>query len=495
MNNAAYHKIISQFEKSRVLVIGDIILDAYLKGDSTRLSPEAPVPVVNVSRKEEAVGGAANIALNLRALGAEVTFFSAVGCDEDAEKAIALLSKTGVNAGYIIKEPGRKTMVKTRVMAKTQILARFDYGTQIPIGTETEHLIAAYLKEKYESFDVVMIGDYYGGILTPYIIQTIQHLQEQTPKLLAVDSKELTSFKSLRPTLVKPNYFEAIKLAGQGYQATERVEQARETGELLFEKTGAKIVALTMDAEGALIFDNGQLSYRSYAYEVPTPNVVGAGDTFISAYALSLYAGADIPMATEVATAAAAIAVQKDDTAPCYSAELSSFFTINNKIISHAGELKKLAEIYEAQGKKIVFTNGCFDILHSGHVSYLNRAKELGDVLIVGLNCDESVARLKGPDRPINPLEDRMEVLSGLSAIDHIISFGHENEDTPVELIRAAKPHVFAKGGDYTKETLPEASVVEEIGGEIVFVPYVPDHSTTRIIHRINKANPLKLPA
>lgn len=493
--NLVYNHIIDQFGQCRVLVIGDIILDAYLKGDSSRLSPEAPVPVVSVSSKEETVGGAANIALNLRALGASVTFLSGVGDDDIADKAIAMLSKTGIETGLIKRETGRRTMVKTRLMAKSQILARFDYGTQDPVSHQTEDYLITSLKENYKNFDIVVIGDYYGGILTPAVIRSIQKLQEETPKLLAVDSKELCSFRSLRPTLVKPNYYEAIKLAALDYQSEGRVEQSMPLGRLLHERTGAKIIALTIDSDGALVFDNGNFSYRSYAYDVPAPNVVGAGDTFISAYSLALFCGSDISVATEIATAAAAIAVQKDDTAPCYISELKAFFVTNNKIISNIGELKRLAEIYETQGKKIVFTNGCFDILHSGHVSYLNKAKEQGDILIVGLNCDESVVRLKGPDRPINPLEDRMEVLSGLSSIDHIISFGHENEDTPVELIRAARPHVYVKGGDYTRDTLPETKVVEETGGRIVFVPYVPDHSTTRIIHRINKGTRLKMQA
>lgn len=493
--NLAYQHIIEQFPQCRVLVIGDILLDVYLKGDSSRLSPEAPVPVVMVSKKEEAVGGGANIALNLKALGAKVSFLSAVGEDEHGDKSIDMLHYAGIATDLIIKEPGRKTMVKTRVMAKGQILARFDCGSQLPVNQSTERRLANSLTEIYDRFDVVVIGDYYGGILTPFVIRTLGELQEQKPRLLAVDSKELFSFKDLRPTLVKPNYYEALKLLGLGYRSEGRVEQSAELGEMLYEKTGAKIIALTIDADGALVFDNGKLTYQSYAYEVPTPNVVGAGDTFISSYALSLFCGADIPMATEIATAAATVAVQKDDTAPCFNEELKSFFATSNKVVGSVAELKRLCEIYEAQGKKIVFTNGCFDILHSGHVSYLNRAKELGDILIVGLNCDESVVRLKGPDRPINPLTDRMEVLSGLSSIDHIISFGHDEEDTPVELIRAARPDFYVKGGDYTKDTLPEAKVVEETGGKIVFVPYVPDHSTTRIIHRINNGNRLRMQA
>ena len=375
--NTAYHHIINQFHVPRVLVIGDIILDTYLKGDSTRLSPEAPVPVVNISNRTDVIGGAANIAVNFKKLGAKVTLLSAVGEDEGADKAIHILEKAEVNTSTIIKESGRKTMVKTRVMVQSQTLARFDYGTQKPITKETEQELIDYLQNNYEKFDIIMAGDYYRGILTTKIIAILESLQQRSPKFFAVDSKDLSSFKNIKPSLIKPNYFEAVKLLDLQYQATERAEQMQGFGEKLYEKTGGKIIALTLDTDGAIIFKEGSLKYRSYAHPVSAPNVVGAGDTFISACSLSLFGGADIPLATELATAAAAIAVSKGVTAPCTTYELKSFFSIHNKYIMHVNELKKLAEIYEAQGKRIVFTNGCFDILHSGHVHYLNHAKEL----------------------------------------------------------------------------------------------------------------------
>lgn len=481
--NTAYHHILDQFRYPDVLVIGDVILDMYLKGDSSRLSPEAPVPVVNVSNRTSVAGGAANIAANFKALSANVTFLSAVGDDEEADKVIGLLDGCGIITDAIYKEAGRKTTVKTRVMSQSQILARFDYGTQRPIDTFTEEKLIHYLKDNYSRFDMVIIGDYYRGILTEGVIKVIESLQKESPRFLAVDSKDLGSFKNLRPTLVKPNYFEAAKLLDIAAQPENRAEQMQAYGQQLHEKTGAEIVALTLDQEGAIVFNQGNFAYRCYAHHLPGANVVGAGDTFISALSLALHINTDIPLATELATAAAAIAINKEGTAPCSHHELSTFFSVHNKCLMHVNELKKLAEIYEAQGKRIVFTNGCFDILHSGHVNYLNRAKELGDVLIVGLNSDASIKRLKGSERPINPLEDRMEVLSGLSAIDHIIAF---EEDSPVALIKAAKPHIYAKGGDYSKETLPEAKLVEDLGGKIEFVPLVPDHSTTSIIRRIN---------
>lgn len=486
--NSAYHDIIDRFKHRKVLVIGDIILDTYLQGFSARLSHD--VPVVEISDSSMVLGGAANIAVNFKALGADVTFVSAVGDDEAGNKTVLLLAGLGFDTQYVLRESERQTTVKTRVMSHSQVLARFDYGSREAIGGKVEQQIISILQESFRRFDVIMIGDYYGGIFTDRIINTLAELKKRNRGLFAVDSKDLSRFRILRPTLVKPNYHEGLKLLRLSEQGKDRGVQMAQYGKELYEITASKIIALTLDAEGAVIFEQGEFRYRSYAHKLPGANVVGAGDTFISAFSLALFNAADIPLSTEIATAAAGIAVSKEGTAPCAYNELRSFFSIHNKYVLHTNELKKLAEIYEAQGKRIVFTNGCFDILHSGHVSYLNRAKELGDVLIVGLNCDDSIRRLKGAGRPINPLEDRMEVLSALTAIDHIVPFV---EDSPVDLIKAVSPHIYAKGGDYSKNTLPEAGLIEQLGGKIVFVPLIPDHSTTGIISRINNNKFLKL--
>jgi D-beta-D-heptose 7-phosphate kinase/D-beta-D-heptose 1-phosphate adenosyltransferase len=217
--------------------------------------------------------------------------------------------------------------------------------------------------------------------------------------------------------------------------------------------------------------------------------VSGAGDTYLSAFVLTYISSGDVVVSTEVATAAATLAVKKESTAICSNAELKSFFNLQTKYIPDVQDLKELCDVYRSEGKRIVFTNGCFDILHSGHVTYLHCAKELGDVLIVGLNSDESIRRLKGESRPINPLPDRLQVLSALSSVDHIIAFGDETDDTPIPLIRTVKPDVFCKGGDYTKDQLPEAATVEESGGKIIFLTHIPDHSTTGIINRIHLHN------
>jgi D-beta-D-heptose 7-phosphate kinase/D-beta-D-heptose 1-phosphate adenosyltransferase len=257
-------------------------------------------------------------------------------------------------------------------------------------------------------------------------------------------------------------------------------------GQEILALTGAQVEAVTLDTEGALVFERDGIPYRTYARPAPHSQAAGAGDTFVSALALSLAAGAFTQTAAELASAAASIVVSKDDTAACFIDELRAHFFTDEKFINDAFGLAARFSVYRQNGKRIVFTNGCFDILHRGHITYLNKAKALGDILVVGINADDSVRRLKGPSRPINPLEDRVQVLSALSCIDHVIAF---NADTPRDLIRLVQPDVFVKGGDYTRETLPEAGLVEQLGGEVVIMPYLEDRSTTSIIERIRLAS------
>lgn len=483
---SSYQEAIGRFAGLSVLVIGDILLDSYLKGTGTRLSPEAPVPVIRIDSRTDVAGGAGNIAVNLRALGARVSCLSVVGADEDGTRAVRLLEEQGVDCGGVWRERNRKTMVKSRILSQGQILSRFDHGSEEPISPESESVLIRMLRESYDRSDMILIGDYYRGVATEGLIAALADLRRDAPRFLAVDSKDLPAFRIFPPDLVKPNYAEACRMLNMPARATGRVDQLLGQGRRLYELTGAGLIALTLDAEGSVLYEHGEYAYRSYAYPVSSPKVVGAGDTFISALALALATGTDLPVATEAATAAAAIAVRKDSTAACTGAELEGFFARQQKVIGHPMELQKRCEIYRAQGKKIVFTNGCFDILHSGHISLLRRARELGDILVVGVNSDDSIARLKGPGRPINTLSDRVEVLCGLSTVDHVISFGSDGSDQPLALIRAAQPDIYAKGGEYNRETLPETQVIEEAGAKIVFLPLVPEQSTTLILKRIH---------
>jgi D-beta-D-heptose 7-phosphate kinase/D-beta-D-heptose 1-phosphate adenosyltransferase len=254
-------------------------------------------------------------------------------------------------------------------------------------------------------------------------------------------------------------------------------------GERLLRLTGARIVAVTLDRDGAIAFERGRPPYRTFARPAATARAAGAGDTFSAVLGLGLAAGAETPDVLELASAATGVVVQRDGTSTCSDADLAAAVaTVAGKRLRSAAELRRWAARERAAGRRVVFTNGCFDIIHRGHVAYLNRAKTLGDVLVVAVNDDRSVRRLKGPERPINTLEDRVGVLEALSCVDVVVPFG---QDTPERLIEAARPDVFVKGGDYRRADLPEAPLVERLGGEVKLLPLVPDHSTTAIVARV----------
>jgi D-beta-D-heptose 7-phosphate kinase/D-beta-D-heptose 1-phosphate adenosyltransferase len=264
-----------------------------------------------------------------------------------------------------------------------------------------------------------------------------------------------------------------------------RVDQIAVHGEAILEVTGAQIAAITLDRDGALVFERDSQPYRTYATPQPHSRAAGAGDTFVSALALALAAGAYTTSAAELASAASSIVVAKEGTSACTVDELQSCYFGCDKQVTDVFGLAARVSSYRQDGKRVVFTNGCFDILHRGHITYLNQAKSLGDTLILGINSDDSVKRLKGPARPINPLEDRMQVLAALSCIDLIVPF---DGDTPAELIKVIRPDVFVKGGDYTRATLPEGPLVESLGGEVIILSYLDDRSTTSMIERIRAA-------
>ncbi len=480
-------QLIKEFSKVKVLVIGELMLDVYLKGSSNRISPEAPVPVVNITEESAYVGGAANVAANLRSLGAEVFFCSVCGNDAAAEKAFKLFHNQGINTDYVVVDEERTTLVKERIVVHDQILTRFDKGTETYISHRTQKRLISRIATAYNLCDAVVIADYDKGICAERVIEALTELQREHPLFIAVDSRHISNFRMLHPTLVKPNYTEAIRLLKIHKLESDRIEQIKRHGGRLCDITGSDISVVTMDKEGALAFKGKRMIHHARAMRINNPNVVGAGDTFISAISLSLVCGADLATAADLASAASAISVRKRNTACCNDLELRSFFVFKNKYISTLQELNEICEIYREQKKKIVFTNGCFDILHCGHVNYLKASGKLGDILIVGINNDDSIRRLKGTGRPVNPLADRIEVIAALTAVNHIISFGRKTDDSPSDLIRVIKPDIFAKGGDYTRELLPEASLVEALGGAVRFLPFTPDHSTTGVIRRIRE--------
>lgn len=477
-------ELLNAFPRLKALVVGDVMLDSYLTGSSRRLCPEAPVPIVDVRERLDLPGGAANCAWNLARLGAETEILGAVGTDCEGQKLCGLLANEGIRVSRVAAVEGRATLVKTRIAADEQVIVRYDQGNTAPLDKAGEERLCQAIRNAFPQVDLVIISDYGYGVLTPAVIDCLSELQRQHAKIIVVDSKRLRAYRALRPTLCKPNYREALSLleASGNAPANQRWEALQSCGPELLAATGAHLVALTLDREGALVFEDGQWPYRTYATPVHSRNTAGAGDTYLCAFGLALSAGAETEVAAEIAAAAAAIVVEKPHTACCSIAELGAQLTGESTERTDLATLQAVTREYRDSGKRIVFTNGCFDILHRGHIAYLEQAKRLGDVLIVGVNTDESIQRLKGPTRPINTLADRVRVLAALSSVDHVITF---EEDTPHHLIEAIRPDIFVKGGDYTRAKLPEAELVERFGGAVKILPFVADRSTTGIIHRI----------
>lgn len=475
--------LIDSFRKVRVLVVGDAMLDVYLDGLVNRVSREAPVPIVDVSHQRRAAGGAANTAVNIRSMGGRVRFLSVIGDDREGTLLRSVLEAGDVRTDDLLVHPGRSSLVKNRITAGSQILMRFDQGTTERVDDGAEDELIVRLSRAFLTSDAVVVSDYGYGLVTPKVVERLHELQSSSPRTLVVDSKHLSDFRALNVTSVKPNYDETLRLLGLEKSVTP--EQIAYYGDQILELTGSRIAAVTLDSKGALFFERGCSPYRTYAHPAHQARSTGAGDTFVSALTLSLALEAPTAIAAEIASAAAAVVVGKDGTTACSAGELRAYFRLGGKCIGDTSRLAECVDLCRKQGQTIVFTNGCFDILHRGHISCLNKAKAMGDVLIVGVNSDKSVRRLKGVDRPINRLEDRVRVLAALSCVDHIIVFG---EDTPAEVLRVVRPDVFVKGGDYTLESLPEAPLVRELGGRVQILPYVESLSTTGIIDRIRKS-------
>lgn len=477
---------LDEFRHLRVAVIGEAMLDSYLYGSADRLCREAPVPIVALHGRHDVPGGAANAAVNVRVLGASVEFLSVVGTDAEGDILLGRLEEAGVDTSGVVRSASRETLVKRRVMAASQILLRLDQGTESDVVGPDEGALIERLQAAFRRADAVIVSDYGYGVLTPRVIAVLAGEQARAPRVLVADAKHLERYRDVDVTAVKPNYGEALGLLHESprHAPGERLAQVAAWEEAVLERTGARIVAVTLDVEGALVFEQGQPAYRTFTRPHSNANATGAGDTFVGALALALAAGADTPAAADLASAAATVVVGRDGTTACTVGELRDFLTAENKVLETEAVVTRIAAL-RGQGRRVVFTNGCFDLLHRGHITYLNQAKALGDVLVVGLNDDASVRRLKGESRPINSTDDRAQVLAALSCVDLIVPF---SEDTPARLIEALRPDVYVKGGDYTRETLPEAPLVESLGGEVRLLSYLDDRSTTGIIERVRRA-------
>jgi len=476
---------LDKFKQVRVAVIGEGILDEYLKGSAPYICREAPVPVINYESSRAAPGGAANTARNAAGLGAEVIFFSVLGKDSAGKRLRMILEEHGVRTNVIF-DPKRSTLHKQRVISGNQMLIRIDKGTTAAIDSNSQKEMISELEDTANNLDAVILSDYSGGVITDAFINETGRIIRNRSMILAVDAKTLKRYPDIKPTFIKPNYSEAVSFAELEIKSGKtRIKQIAESRETILRKSKAEIAAVTLDKDGALILEKNRKPCRTYAKILENPNEAGAGDVFTGAFVLSLASGFNAAKAGEIASAASSVAAgKKEGTASCSLDELKGYFSHEDK---HTGldELKKLIQYYRSQGAKIVFTNGCFDILHRGHIHFLSQCKGFGNILIVGVNSDESIKRIKGKTRPINRLNDRIKILSSLSCIDHVIEF---NDDAPYDIIKILKPDIFVKGSNHRINNLPEVPLIKKLGGKVKILPYLKEYSTREILEKASKS-------
>ncbi|MFB9902378.1 D-glycero-beta-D-manno-heptose 1-phosphate adenylyltransferase [Allokutzneria oryzae] len=469
--------------RPRIAVIGDALLDGWMTGRCDRLCREAPAPVVDVSKEDFVPGGAANTAVNLAALGAESLMVTAVGDDVPGDQLVVALRRAGVRTEQVVRAPGRVTTTKRRIIAGDQLMLRFDGGDQGPLEPDVATRLAYAVGRAVTDVDAVLVCDYGTGVLGPEVMEAVRVAREGIP-LLVVDAHSLARWRDLRPDVVTPNTNEVAAMIGTRLPeaAADRLTVLERERDGIAERAGTNAVLVTLDRDGTVLFDGAEPPHRTWARPAPENFTAGAGDTFVAALSIAASVGTPLSTAAELAQAAADVVVHRPGTAVCSWVELAERLGSEQSSLADPRELEKAVAEHRAAGRRIVFTNGCFDVLHRGHVAYLNQAKRLGEVLVVALNSDRSVRRLKGPERPVNTESDRAAVVAALSCVDHVVLF---DEDTPARLLRSLCPEVYVKGGDYTPEMLPETPIVRALGGEVRILDYLSDHSTTAVIDRI----------
>ena len=461
-----------------IAVVGDPILDGWWRGRSERMSREAPAPVVEVLERRHVPGGAANTAVNLAALGARVRFVGLAGDDDAGRLLRSLLTAAGVDADGLLLSDELSTTTKTRIVGGEQILLRLDEGGPVvPSAALGERLTAAVGIAVAGSVAAVVCD--YGGGAQPAVLAA---LRSQRPELLVVDAHDPAPWAELGPDLVTPNAAEAFALLRRRPPVTGRSEALADQATELRQRSGARNVVITLDVEGALLLGADGQVHRSAARPVRDKQAAGAGDTFVAALTLARAAGLTLPASLELAQAAADVVVHQSGTSVCNADDLAEHLGRPVERVLDADALALRVAAERAAGRRIVVTNGCFDVLHRGHTTSLAQAARLGDVLVVALNSDDSVRRLKGPERPINAAADRAGVLAALSCVDYVTVF---DTDTPIPLLERIRPDVYAKGGDYSPQMLAETVVVRGYGGRVAILDYVEAHSTTEVVSRI----------
>lgn len=470
----------------KVVIIGDLIIDRYISGEVSRISPEAPIPVLAARSSELRLGGAGNVAANLRAMDAEVEIVGVVGDDGHGRAMRELFEDGKIGTKGVVVDGSRPTIEKTRMMSGVQQMLRVDWEDVRPLDGSTLDEMLKTIPELIENADAVVLSDYGKGMLTKEVLETTIAAGRARGIPVLVDPKGADFTKYSGATLVTPNRKEAELALGHKIASLDHLPEAADE---LIRMANLDMTLITLSAEGIYFRTKATDDAPARDGRIPTLaravfDVTGAGDTVVAHLALYLGAGIDPEAAVTLANHAAGIVVAKLGTHSVNRAEmvdrLQQGLPHEGKVVGRAG-IGKVVEELRREGKRVVFTNGCFDVLHAGHVNYLRFARSKGDALIVGVNDDASVSRLKGPSRPVNGIDDRLEVLASLEFVDVVVPF---DEDTPKLLVEQVSPDVLVKGEDYKDKVVVGADWVESHGGQVVLAPLLQGRSTTGIIAR-----------
>jgi len=464
----------------KILVIGDLMVDHYLWGSCNRVSPEAPVQIVNIESESTVLGGAGNVINNLNALGAEVDILSVIGECSVSEELKELLRNINIDTQYLITQKDRITSKKSRVIAAQQQVVRFDREIIDEINNNSQKSILDIFKKIIKNYEVILLSDYGKGLLTFDLSQSLISVANENNIKVLVDPKGFNYSKYKGAYLLTPNKKEAIEATNIIIKDQESLTNAIR---LLKDQCNLEVSLITLSDQGVAIFDNELRIHPTVAIEVF--DVTGAGDTILASLGYALACKKNIDEAVKFANLASGVVVGKIGSATATLNEIINYESSLNKSSSDAhiknwNEIGSIVNDLKNKNKKIIFTNGCFDILHIGHVKYLEEAKSYGDILILGLNSDSSIQKLKGKNRPINSQTDRAYILASLEVVDYLIIF---DEETPYELIKHIKPDILVKGSDYIDKEI----VGQDIANELKLVKFIHGKSTTNTIKRIQE--------
>ena len=466
-------------KKPHILVVGDIMLDNYLWGSCKRISPEAPVQIVDIKKETNVLGGAGNVVNNLVSLNCNVTIMSVVGEDSAAQQLSVMLDELKVNK-FLIHDTKRETTQKTRIISANQQVIRYDKESKEDISSKIEKILVYKLFETIDIFDLVIISDYGKGVITKELSHKIIFAASGADIKVLVDPKGDDYSKYIGAYLLTPNKNEAQNATGIKINDDESLYKALHT---LQNTASLSVPMITLSEDGIAILNKNNKIIKKPTLAKEVYDVTGAGDAVIASLGYSLANGMDIEESIEFANLAAGVVVSKLGNATATLEEIEAYkrtlqpYKIESNIKSFE-EIEQIVTRLKKNNKKIVFTNGCFDIIHSGHISYLEKAKTLGDILIVGLNSDDSVKKLKGSNRPINTQKDRAYILASLKSVDYVVIF---NEETPYELIKKIKPDILAKGADYKGKTVVGSDIV----AKVKLIEFYKGKSTSNIIKKI----------